>query len=116
MTWRFLLGEHDLAIDALAASVFSTYGVSGVLTIVSVYLLTKLYYLERRYTKLEMDLGEIQKSVKSCQQETTKHMQERAKEVDVNMSVLDTKLDSLVNWAISTNTGDVGWLRKGTTK
>jgi hypothetical protein len=39
-------------------------------------------------------------------------MTERAKEVDASMKMLDNKLDSLVNWAISTNQGDVGWLRK----
>ena len=101
-----------MAIDAIISSVFSTYGVSGVLTLVSVYLLTKLYYLERRYTKLEIDLNEIQKSVKKHMSDTREHMTERAKEVDVNMKMLDNKLDSLVNWAISTNQGDVGWLQK----
>ncbi len=101
-----------MAIDAIISSVFSTYGVSGVLTIVSVYLLTKLYYLERRYTKLEMDMNEIQKSVKNHMSDTREHMTERAKEVDSSMRMLDNKLDSLVNWAISTNQGDVGWLRK----
>ena len=97
-----------MALDAIVSSVFSTYGVSGVLTLVSVYLLTKLYYLERRYTKLEMDLDEIQKSVKNHMSDTREHMTERAK-------MLDNKLDSLVNWAISTNTGDVGWLQKSNT-
>lgn len=101
-----------MAIDALISSVFSTYGVSGVLTLVSVYLLTKLYYLERRYTKLEIDLKEIQKSVENHMSDTREHMTERAKEVDSNMRMLDNKLDSLVNWAISTNQGDVGWLQK----
>ena len=101
-----------MAIDAIISSVFSTYGVSGVLTLVSVYLVTKLYYLERRYTRLEIDLTEIQKSVKTHMLDTRKHMTERAKEVDVNMKMLDNKLDSLVNWAISTNQGDVGWLQK----
>ena len=101
-----------MAIDALISSVFSTYGVSGVLTLVSVYLLTKLYYLERRYTKLEIDLKEIQKSVENHMSDTRKHMTERAKEVDSSMKMLDNKLDSLVNWAISTNQGDVGWLQK----
>ncbi|GEM_PF-3385208 len=101
-----------MAIDAIISSVFSTYGVSGVLTLVSVYLLTKLYYLERRYTKLEIDLNEIQKSVENHMSDTREHMTERAKEVDSNMRMLDNKLDSLVNWAISTNQGDVGWLQK----
>ena len=101
-----------MAIDALISSVFSTYGVSGVLTLVSVYLVTKLYYLERRYTKLEMDLNDIQKSVELHMNDTRAHMMARAKEVDSNMKVLDNKLDSLVNWAISTNQGDVGWLQK----
>tara|TARA_R110002020_G_scaffold94637_1_gene227502 strand:+ start:317 stop:637 length:321 start_codon:yes stop_codon:yes gene_type:complete len=101
-----------VAIDAIISSVFSTYGVSGVLTLVSVYLLTKLYYLERRYTKLEIDLKEIQKSVENHMSDTREHMTERAKEVDSNMRMLDNKLDSLVNWAISTNQGDVGWLQK----
>ena len=101
-----------MAIDAIISSVFSTYGVSGVLTLVSVYLLTKLYYLERRYTKLEIDLKEIQKSVENHMSDTREHMTERAKEVDSNMRMLDNKLDSLVNWAISTNQGDVGWLQK----
>ena len=59
-----------MAIDALIASIFSTYGVSGVLTVVSVYLLTKLYYLERRYTKLEIDLSTCQKSLKEDMSET----------------------------------------------
>ena len=103
-----------MAIDAIISSVFSTYGVSGVLTLVSVYLVTKLYYLERRYTRLEIDLTEIQKSVKTHMSDTRKHMTERAKEVDVNMKMLDNKLDSLVTWAISTNQGDVGWLQKRT--
>tara|TARA_R110000824_G_scaffold3522_11_gene16640 strand:+ start:649 stop:804 length:156 start_codon:yes stop_codon:yes gene_type:complete len=44
--------------------------------------------------------------------DTREHMTERAKEVDSNMRMLDNKLDSLVNWAISTNQGDVGWLQK----
>jgi len=101
-----------VAIDALISSVFSTYGVSGVLTLVSVYLVTKLYYLERRYTKLEMDLNDIQKSVELHMNDTRAHMMARAKEVDSNMKVLDNKLDSLVNWAISTRQGDVGWLQK----
>ena len=101
-----------MAIDALMSSVFSTYGVSGLLTLVSVYLVTKLYYLERRYTKLEMDLSDIQKSVELHMKDNRNHMTARAKEVDSNMKVLDNKLDSLVNWAISTNQGDVGWLQK----
>ncbi len=101
-----------MAIDALISSVFSTYGVSGVLTLVSVYLVTKLYYLERRYTKLEMDLNDIQKSVELHMNDTRAHMMARAKEVDSNMKALDNKLDSLVNWAISTRQGDVGWLQK----
>jgi len=101
-----------VAIDALISSVFSTYGVSGVLTLVSVYLVTKLYYLERRYTKLEMDLNDIQKSVELHMNDTRAHMMARAKEVDSNMKALDNKLDSLVNWAISTRQGDVGWLQK----
>jgi hypothetical protein len=59
-----------------------------------------------------MDMNEIQKSVKQHMSDTREHMTERAKEVDVNMKMLDNKLDSLVNWAISTNQGDVGWLQK----
>ena len=101
-----------MAIDALIASMFSAYGVSGVLTVVSVYLLTKLYYLERRYTKLELDLGNIQKSLKEDMSDTRNHLTKRAKEVDANIKNLDSKLDALVNWAISTAQGDVGWLQK----
>jgi|TARA_R110000822_G_scaffold181269_3_gene320984 hypothetical protein len=101
-----------VAIDALIASIFSTYGVSGVLTVVSVYLLTKLYYLERRYTKLEIDLSNIQKSLKEDMSDTRNHLAKRAKEVDANIRSLDGKLDALVNWAISTAQGDVGWLQK----
>ena len=67
-----------MAIDALIASIFSTYGVSGVLTVVSVYLLTKLYYLERRYTKLEIDLSNIQKSLKEDMSDTRNHLAKRA--------------------------------------
>ena len=98
-----------MAIDALISSVFSTYGVSGVLTLVSVYLVTKLYYLERRYTKLEMDLNDIQKSVEL---HTVSYTTTNQNLKSSNMKVLDNKLDSLVNWAISTNQGDVGWLQK----
>ena len=101
-----------MAIDSLFASVFSTYGVSGVLTLVSVYLVTKLYYLERRHMELEMDLSDIKKSLKEGMSVNQEHFYKRAKEVDANMLTLDSKLDSLVNWAISTNQGDVGWLQK----
>tara|TARA_Y100000593_G_scaffold74491_1_gene137097 strand:- start:6350 stop:6538 length:189 start_codon:yes stop_codon:yes gene_type:complete len=59
-----------------------------------------------------MDLNDIQKSVELHMNDTRAHMMARAKEVDSNMKALDNKLDSLVNWAISTRQGDVGWLQK----
>jgi CHASE1-domain containing sensor protein len=97
--------------EAIFAAAISTYGVSGVLSLAVVYLFTRLIAQDRNLIRLEKELDKSREEAKERMEDQQKYLSKRAAKADAHNDNVDKKLDSIVNWAVSTGEGDPRWLQ-----
>ena len=98
-------------IEGLISAVFSAYGLTGILALATVWLATKLIFLDKEYTRLEKNMAQLKVDTNDQIEGIRADYAFRGEKVDEDLDAISNDIKKVVNWAISTDTGDVAWLQ-----